>query len=72
VNYLPMFLFHIRVFPSFMGFIMEFIVGLIPLFLISTLYSWWFYQKTHHLTLGTTLNALIFAWTSAAIFPIII
>lgn len=70
INYIPMFLFHIQVFPSLIGFIIEFMLGIIPLFLISTTYSWWFYHKTYHLSLSTTLNAFLFAWISAAIFPV--
>jgi dienelactone hydrolase len=70
LHYLPMFLFNIRIFPSFLGFIMEFILGIIPLFLISIIYSWWFYKKTKNLTMGTVINTLLFAWVSAAIFPI--
>ena len=70
LHYLPMFLFNIRIFPSFVGFIMEFILGIIPLFLITIIYSWWFYNKTKNLTMGTVINTLLFAWVSAAIFPI--
>lgn len=70
LNYVPMFLFDIRIFPSFIGFIMEFILGIIPLFIITITYSWWFYKKTNNLIVGTILNTLLFAWTSAAIFPI--
>ena len=70
LNYVPMFLFDIRTFPSFIGFIMEFILGIIPLFIITITYSWWFYKKTNNLIVGTILNTLLFAWTSAAIFPI--
>jgi len=63
IHYLPLLLFNIRVFPPFIGFIMEFIVGIIPLFLMSTIYSWWFYNKTDNLAVGTTLNAILFAWS---------
>ena len=70
LNYVPMFLFDIRIFPSFIGFIMEFILGIIPLFIITITYSWWFHKKTNNLLVGTILNTLLFAWTSAAIFPI--
>ncbi len=69
-NYLPMFLFSFRVFPSFAGFIMEFVLGIIPLFMITISYSWWFFRKTNNFGVGVVLNALLFAWSSAAIFPL--
>ncbi len=70
VNYLPMFLFNFRVFPSFAGFIMEFVLGIIPLFIITISYSWWFFKKTNNFGVGVVLNTLLFAWSSAAIFPL--
>jgi hypothetical protein len=70
LNYFPMVLIGIRVFPGFVGFIVEFILAMIPLFTITIIYSWWFYQKTNNLGVGMFLNMLIFTWTSAAIFPI--
>jgi dienelactone hydrolase len=70
VNYVPMFLFNIRVFPSFAGFIMEFVLGIIPLFIITICYSWWFFRETNNIGIGVFLNTLLFAWSSAAIFPL--
>jgi len=69
MNYLPMFLGNYRVFPAFLGFIIEFLLGLLPLFVITTLYSWWFLHKTRNFTMGITVNAVLFAWISAATFP---
>lgn len=70
VNYLPMFLFNFRVFPSFAGFIMEFVLGIIPLFMITISYSWWFFRKGNNFGASIVLNTLLFAWSSAAIFPL--
>ncbi len=70
VNYLPMFLLNFRVFPSFMGFVMEFVLGIVPLFIITVSYSWWFFRKTNSFGAGVVLNTLLFAWSSAAIFPL--
>ena len=70
LNYFPMVLLGIRVFPGFVGFIVEFILAMIPLFTITIIYSWWFYQKTNNLGVGMLINMLIFTWISAAIFPI--
>jgi len=69
VNYLPMFLFNFRAFPSFAGFIMEFVLGIIPLFIVTICSSWWFFRKTNNFGTGVVLNTLLFAWSSAAIFP---
>ena len=69
LNYLPMFLFNFRTLPSFAGFIMEFLLGIIPLFIITISFSWWFFRKTNNLGTGVILNTLLFAWSSAAIFP---
>jgi dienelactone hydrolase len=70
VNYLPMFLFNFRLFPSFFGFIMEFVLGIIPLFIITISFSWWFFRKTKSIGVGIIFNTLLFAWSSAAIFPL--
>jgi hypothetical protein len=70
LNYLPMLILGIKVFPGFVGFIVEFILAMIPLFTLTVIYSWFFYQKTNNIGVGMVFNALIFAWVSAAIFPI--
>jgi hypothetical protein len=71
-HYLPMILLNVRVFPAFLGFIMEFMLGMIPFFVLSTAYSWWFEHKTFNITLGVTVNAMLLAWVSAVVFPITI
>jgi len=70
LNYIPLIFFGVKIFPGFVGFIVEFIFAMIPLFIITTIFSWWFYQKINNIGVGMVLNTLIFAWTSAAIFPI--
>jgi hypothetical protein len=65
-----MVIFETRVYPGFVGFLVEFIFAMIPLFTITVIYSWWFYKKTNNIGIAMVLNALIFAWVSAAIFPI--
>lgn len=70
LNYVPMIFFGVRIFPGFIGFIVEFIFAMIPLFTITVIYSWWFYRKINSIGVGLLLNTLIFAWISAAIFPI--
>jgi hypothetical protein len=70
LNYVPMFLFNFRVFPSFAGFIMEFVLGIVPLFIITICYSLWFFRETKNIGIGVVLNTLLFAWSSATIFPL--
>jgi len=69
VNYVPMFLLDFRIFPVFVGFLMEFLWGVIALFTISTACSWWFYRCTSAVGTGAIFNALLFAWSAASIFP---
>jgi len=70
VHYLAMFWLNVRILPSFLGFLMEFFWGVIPLFIISVSYSWWFYRKTSTVGIGAVLNSLLFAWSAAATFPL--
>ncbi|MDQ1279722.1 MAG: hypothetical protein QG670_984 [Thermoproteota archaeon] len=70
INYLPLFLLNLRVFPVFLGFLMEFFWGIVPLFIVSVALSWWMYRSTSSIGIGAILNALLFAWSSAGIFPL--
>ncbi|MDH5687063.1 MAG: alpha/beta fold hydrolase [Candidatus Bathyarchaeota archaeon] len=69
VNYIPMLLLDFRIFPVSVGFLMEFLWGVIALFIISTACSWWFYRCTSAVGTGAIFNALLFAWSAASIFP---
>ncbi len=69
IQYAPMFLLGVRPLPGFVGFFVEFIWAIVPLFVVSTVVSWWLYGLTSRTGSGALLNALIFAWISAAIFP---
>jgi hypothetical protein len=68
-QYLPMFAFDYRLLPGFLGFFIEFIWAIIPLFIVSTFVSWWLYRFTGRIWAGVLLNALLFAWASAGLFP---
>jgi len=70
VNYVPMVWLNTRPLPTFMGFLMEFLWGVVPLFIISMACSWWFYRRTSNIGTGAILNALLFAWSAAATFPL--
>ena len=69
VNYIPMLLLEFRIFPVSVGFLMEFLWGVIALFIISTACSWWFYRCTSAVGTGAIFSALLFAWSAASIFP---
>jgi len=69
VNYFPTVWLNIRPLPTFIGFLVEFFWGVMPLFIISIACSWWFYRKTSNIGTGAILNALLFAWSAAATFP---
>lgn len=70
VQYVPMFLLDLRPFPGFTGFIVEFFWGFVPTFIITTACSWWLYRCTSKVGPGAIFNALLFAWSAAAIFPL--
>jgi dienelactone hydrolase len=69
IQYLPMFALNYRLLPGFLGFFIEFIWAIIPLFVISTFVSWWSYRFTGRIWAGVLLNAILFAWASAGLFP---
>lgn len=69
LQYVPLALFGVQVFPGFVGLLVEFFWFVIPVFLISTVCSWWFCRTTGKLSVGVVFNSLLFAWVSAGIFP---
>ncbi|MFB0503464.1 MAG: alpha/beta hydrolase, partial [Candidatus Bathyarchaeia archaeon] len=70
INYIPMLLLNLRIFPVFVGFLIEFLWGVMALFIISTACSWWFYRSTSTVGVGAIFNTLLFAWSAASIFPL--
>ena len=68
-QYGPLFLLGVAPLPGFLGFFIEFLWGIIPLFVVSTFISWWLYRYTERIWVGSLLNALLFAWLSAGLFP---
>jgi dienelactone hydrolase len=69
LQYLPAIVFGFWVFPSFSGFIFEFLWLIVPIFILTTTSSWWFYKKTRRIGLGALFNTLTMAWVAAAVFP---
>ncbi len=70
VQYVPMFALNVRVFPTYVGFLAEFLWGVLPIFTISAAYSCWLYRRTSAVGTGAIFNALLFSWSAAAIFPL--
>jgi dienelactone hydrolase len=69
VQYIPMFASNFRLIPGFIGFFVEFLWAILPLFLVSTFSSWWLYRLTGRIGFGAIFNSLLFAWVSAGLFP---
>lgn len=69
-QYVPMFLLNFRLFSGFSGFIVMFFWGFVPLFVITTACSWWLYRCSSKIGTGAIFNALLFAWSAAANFPL--
>ncbi|UCG90258.1 MAG: alpha/beta hydrolase [Candidatus Heimdallarchaeota archaeon] len=70
ILYGPLFLFDHKVVPGFLGLILEFLVGMIPLILISSFFIDWFYRLTGSSGTGAFFNALIIAWIIADTFTL--
>lgn len=69
VQYIPMFASNFRLIPGFIGFFVEFLWAILPLFLVSIFSSWWLYRLTGRIGFGAMFNSLLFAWVSAGLFP---
>ena len=68
-QYVPLFLFGSGLFPSSIGFFLEFFWGVLPMFVISSAISWWCSYKLSSPMRCVVLNAMLFAWSSAISFP---
>ena len=69
VNFLPKVFFDFWVIPSFGGFLIEILWLLIPIFMLATFCSLYFFRQTGNLALGTIFNTLLLAWIAATVFP---
>ncbi|MCE7743113.1 MAG: hypothetical protein GOP50_11750 [Candidatus Heimdallarchaeota archaeon] len=70
IQYVPMLISGFQLFTGFLGFSMQFIIMLLPLFLIYSVATLWFYEKTKSVGSGALFNALMFAWTLSILLPI--
>ena len=69
IQYIPMYTMNLRLFSGSLGFFLEFIWVIVPLFAISTAFSWWLHRVTGRIGAGTVFNSLLIAWVSASLFP---
>ncbi|TFH18441.1 alpha/beta fold hydrolase [Candidatus Bathyarchaeota archaeon] len=53
---------------GFIGFILEFMMAIVPMLLISGLITTWS-QQNNRIAVSVILNALIFSWIAAGLFP---
>jgi len=69
LQYVPKVFLDIWILPSFVGFLVEFLWLIVPIFIITTTCSWWLYRNTKNVATGAMFNALMMAWTASAVFP---
>lgn len=55
--------------PSFLGFLLDFLWLIAPLFIIAIVFSHCFYEKTGEIFSGALFNTLLFAWVASTAFP---
>jgi len=60
---------NIWILPSFLGFLLEFLWLIVPIFAIASSFSWWFYKRTKNAIYGALFNALLMSWIASAVFP---
>jgi dienelactone hydrolase len=66
---LGMFFFNFRLFPGFLGFMLEFMLGIIPILAITSISSWWFHKESGRIGIGVIFNTLLTAWIASSLFP---
>ena len=70
IQYLPLFAFEFKILTGFLGFSMQFIIMLVPLFVIFTLIEIWFYDVTNDILSGVVLNSILLSWTLSILLPL--
>ncbi len=70
IQYLPLIIFDYKILSGFLGFSMQFIIMLLPLFVIYTVVTTWLFDRTGTLESAALLNAFLFAWTLSTLLPI--
>jgi hypothetical protein len=53
---------------GFVGFLLEFLMAIVPMLIITASITWWS-QRNNQLAASILLNALLFSWIAAGLFP---
>lgn len=69
LQYAPMYALDLRLLPRLVGFIMEFVWGVVPILAVTTICAWWLHRLTGRIWAGALFNTLLTAWVSASLFP---
>ena len=59
IQYGGMYFFNVRIVPGFLGFFLEFLWGIVPIFAITAIWSSWLKKVTGNIAAGVILNSLI-------------
>lgn len=70
INFLPKIILDTWIIPNAIGFLIEFLWLMTPIFFITSICSFYFYRRTNDIALGAFFNTLLFAWISATVFPL--
>ena len=69
LQYGCMYFFNVRLISGFIGFFLEFLWGIVPIFAVTTLWSGWLRKTTGNMIPGVILNSLVVSWIAATTFP---
>ena len=69
IHYSVKIAFDVWLLPAFIGFLLEFLWLIVPIFAIASSFSWWFYKRTGDVFSGAMLNTLLMSWIAAVVFP---
>ena len=72
VQYLPILIIGDILIQNILAFILLFLLGSLPIFVVTSALLAWSYQLTNRVYIGAILNALIFSWNLASILPFMI
>jgi dienelactone hydrolase len=70
IFYFPILLFSVVVIPGQTGFFMEFLVPVVPIYIITTAFNWYYYAKFKDFIPGLIINALLVTLTISSLFPV--
>jgi len=69
LQYGGMYLLDVRLLGGFVGFFVEFLWAVVPIFALTIVWSWWLHRVTGRIWMGAVFNSLVVAWVSVGLFP---